>query len=68
MEKLLNIFKKNSVTTSQENSQLTSRRDFFKKTGIFSAIAAASLAPIALRADDDAIMHHPKWGQSWALT
>ena len=65
MEKLLNIFKKNSVTTSYENPQLTSRRDFFKKTGIISAVAAASLAPVALRADDDAIMHHPKWGQSW---
>jgi len=65
VEKLLNIFKKNSVTTSHENSQRTSRRDFFKKTGIISAVAAASLAPVALRADDDAIMHHPKWGQSW---
>ena len=65
MEKLLNIFTKNSVTTTCENTPTINRRDFFKKTGVFSVVAAASLAPVALKADDDAIMHHPKWGQSW---
>ena len=65
MEKLINIFSKNSVTSSLEKSTSISRRDFFKKTGVLSAIAASTLAPVTLKADDDAIMHHPKWGQSW---
>ncbi len=64
MEKLTNIFKKKYATTKSETSAL-SRRDFFKKTGALSVAATAVLAPIGLKADDDAIMHHPKWGQSW---
>ena len=44
-----------------------SRRDFFRKTSVLSAVAATgALAPVVLSAEDDpAIMHHPKWGQSW---
>ena len=46
-----------------EESTSVSRRDFFKKTASVSTIAAASiLAPSALLADDENIMHHPKWG------
>jgi len=60
--------KKNSdITNLEVSSKGLSRRDFFKKTGAVSAVAAASVvAPIVVKADDDhAIMHHPKWGQSW---
>ena len=60
--------KKSSEVTSLEiNSKGLSRRDFFKKTGAVSAVAAASvIVPTVVKAEDDhAIMHHPKWGQSW---
>ncbi|MDQ7044949.1 MAG: sulfite dehydrogenase [Sulfurimonas sp.] len=40
-----------------------SRRDFFKRTATVSAAAAATiLAPATVFADDENIMHHPKWG------
>ncbi len=39
-----------------------SRRDFFKKTASVSAIAAGMLAPSAMLADDENIIHHTKWG------
>ncbi len=43
-----------------------SRRDFFRKTTTFSALAAAGiLSPVVSKADDAAIMEHPKWGQKW---
>lgn len=52
-------------TTSVEQS---SRREFFKRTAVYSvsAIAAASiLAPAKLlAADDENIVHHTKWGTS----
>lgn len=53
--------------TNNEKPKIISRRDFFKKTGAASAVAAASIiAPSTLKAEDDhAIIHHPKWGQSW---
>lgn len=46
-----------------EELDSVSRRDFFKKTASVSAVAAASvLAPSALLADDENIIHHTKWG------
>ena len=58
------------MTKMNQNSEEVivskSRRDFFKKTSILSAAAATGvLTPIVVSADDNAIMHHPKWGQSW---
>lgn len=55
------------VTSLEATSKGLSRRDFFKKTGAISTVAAASvIAPTTIKAEDDpAIMHHPKWGQSW---
>lgn len=63
---------KNNVVNTDSKTTM-SRRDFFKKTGAVSAVAAASvIAPSVANAsgggtsaDDPAIMHHPKWGQSW---
>jgi sulfane dehydrogenase subunit SoxC len=59
--------KSSEVTSLKISSKGLSRRDFFKKTGAVSAVAAASvIAPTVVKAEDDhAIMHHPKWGQSW---
>lgn len=67
MEKIRKILKKSSSDVKNDDKVVLNRRDFFKKTGAFSAIAAASVvAPATLKAQDDpAIMHHPKWGQSW---
>ena len=68
MEKLKEIFRKSSdVEVQKTETNSLSRRDFFKKTGTISAVAATTvLVPSAIRAEDDhAIMHHPKWGQSW---
>ncbi len=46
--------------------QNESRRSFFKKTTTLSALAAAGvLSPVVAKADDPAIMEHPKWGQKW---
>ncbi|MEA3288751.1 MAG: sulfite dehydrogenase [Campylobacterota bacterium] len=65
------MFRKDSDVAAVDETQQISRRDFFKKTGAVSAVAAASvIAPSAVRASaagegDPAIMHHPKWGQSW---
>ena len=49
------------------NKKNLDRRDFFKKTAALSvtAIAGTSLVSSNARADDPAIMHHPKWGQKW---
>ena len=46
------------------NQKDLNRRDFFKKTAALSvtAIAGTSLVSSNARADDPAIMHHPKWG------
>ncbi|MEA2091094.1 MAG: sulfite dehydrogenase [Campylobacterota bacterium] len=63
------IFSKDSSEQACEELELAgSRRDFFKRAGAVSAVAAASIiSPAVARAseDDHAIMHHPKWGQSW---
>ena len=45
---------------------VTSRRDFFKKTAIYSAgalSAASVLTPISAKADDLAIINDAPWGQ-----
>ena len=47
-------------------SAITSRRDFFKKTAIYSAgalSAASVLTPISAKADDLAIINDAPWGQ-----
>lgn len=49
---------------SKEDLELSSRRAFFKKTAALSATALAGSSLMASE-DDHAIMHHPKWGQSW---
>jgi sulfane dehydrogenase subunit SoxC len=48
---------------SKEESTI-SRRDFFRKGFMYSAsvAAASALAPVALSADDEAIVHHADWG------
>ncbi len=49
--------------------EVSSRRDFFRKTAVLSAAALAgtslSASSSASEKDDPAIMHHPKWGQTW---
>ena len=52
-----------SKTLDTEELVSVSRRDFFRKTASVSTIAAAAvLAPSTILADDENIMHHPKWG------
>jgi sulfane dehydrogenase subunit SoxC len=52
----------NKTFESEEKTSI-SRRDFFKKTASVSAVAAATiLSPSTMLADDENIMHHPKWG------
>ncbi|RBQ32253.1 sulfite dehydrogenase [Aliarcobacter vitoriensis] len=57
------------VLDNSKNSEVvevTSRRDFFKKTAMYSAGAlsvASVLSPVALRADDPAIINEAPWGQ-----
>lgn len=56
MKKISEIFKKDLTTTAE---MPTSRREFFKKTAVYSvgAVAAANvLSPVSLRADDHAII------------
>jgi len=50
---------------SNKTFESKSRRDFFKKTSVLSVAAAGTLVPVVLSAADQAIMHHPKWGQLW---
>ncbi len=62
MKKISEIFKKD-LTVSAEMP--TSRREFFKKTAVYSvgAVAAAQvLSPVSLRADDPAIVGEAPWG------
>ncbi|RLA64905.1 MAG: sulfite dehydrogenase [Epsilonproteobacteria bacterium] len=50
-------------TLEVEESNSVSRREFFKKTASVSAVAATSiLAPSAVLADDENIIHHVEWG------
>jgi len=57
--------KQDSITKSvDEETQLSSRRDFFKKTAAISVTALAGSNLLASQ-DDPAIMHHVPWGQKW---
>jgi sulfane dehydrogenase subunit SoxC len=49
---------------SKKDLEIQSRRGFLKKTAALSVSAVASTSLLASE-DDHAIMHHPKWGQSW---
>jgi len=49
---------------SQTDLELSARRDFFKKTAALGVTALAGTSVLASE-NDNAIMHHPKWGQSW---
>ena len=49
---------------SEKDLEVSSRRDFFKKTAVMSAAALTGTSLLASE-DDHAIMHHPKWGQTW---
>ena len=65
MNKLKNIFKVTSQKTSEDLSEVSTRRDFFKKAGAISAVTAATIiSPVKILADDEFIMHHAKWGTS----
>jgi sulfane dehydrogenase subunit SoxC len=62
MKKISEIFKKDLTT---EAEMPNSRREFFKKTAVYSvgAVAAAQvLSPVSLRADDKAIIEEAPWG------
>ncbi len=62
MKKISEIFKKDLEVSAETTN---SRRDFFKKTAVYSvgAVAAANvLSPVNLRADDHAIIHEAPWG------
>jgi sulfane dehydrogenase subunit SoxC len=62
MKKISEIFKKDLTVQAE---MPTTRREFFKKTAIYSvgAVAAAQvLSPISLRADDHAIIGEAPWG------
>jgi sulfane dehydrogenase subunit SoxC len=62
MKKISEIFKKDLTTQAEMPN---SRREFFKKTAVYSvgAVAAAQvLSPVSLRADDPAIVGEAPWG------
>ncbi len=62
MKKISEIFKKDLTTQAEMPN---SRRDFFKKTAVYSvgAVAAANvLSPMSLKADDHAIIGEAPWG------
>jgi len=62
MKKISEIFKKDLTTPAEMPN---SRRDFFKKTAVYSvgAVAAANvLSPVSLKADDHAIIGEAPWG------
>ena len=52
-----------SESTDKEN-EISSRRDFFKRTAALGVTALAGTSLVASE-DDHAIMHHPSWGQKW---
>ena len=59
------ISKNSDKSLKSDSVEQSSRRDFFKKTAIYSAsalTAATVLAPIKLKADDENITHHVDWG------
>jgi sulfane dehydrogenase subunit SoxC len=49
---------------SKKDLEISARRDFFKKTAALGVTAIAGTS-LAASQDDHAIMHHPKWGQTW---
>lgn len=49
---------------SQQDLEVSARRDFFKKTAALGVTALAGTS-LAASQDDHAIMHHPEWGQKW---
>ncbi|MBI3873820.1 MAG: sulfite dehydrogenase, partial [Arcobacter sp.] len=62
MKKISEIFKKDLEASAEIPN---SRREFFKKTAVYSvgAVAAANvLSPVSLRADDKAIIDEAPWG------
>ncbi|MDX9742421.1 MAG: sulfite dehydrogenase [Arcobacteraceae bacterium] len=62
MKKISEIFKKDLTAPAE---MPTSRREFFKKTAVYSvgAVAAANvLSPMSLKADDHAIIGEAPWG------
>ena len=59
------VSKDSKKDISTQNSKNLSRRDFFRKTAVYSAgaIAAANvLSPVKLKADDAAIVEEAQWG------
>ena len=63
MTKVSEVSNKDVSTTSESK---LSRRDFFRKTAVYSAgaIAAANVvSPVKLKADDPAIINEAPWGQ-----
>jgi len=63
MDKISKI--SDSIESVSTDTDTTSRRDFFKKTAVYSAslVAASSvLSPIKAMADDTAITHEAEWG------
>lgn len=49
---------------SESDLEIFDRRDFFKKTAALGVTALAGTS-LAASQDDEAIMHHPSWGQKW---
>jgi sulfane dehydrogenase subunit SoxC len=49
---------------SKSDLEIFDRRDFFKKTAVLGVTALAGTS-LAASQDDEAIMHHPSWGQKW---
>ncbi|AXH12381.1 sulfite dehydrogenase [Halarcobacter bivalviorum] len=57
--------KNSEMSLTKGSEQKLSRRDFFRKTAVYSAgaIAAANvLSPVKLKADDPAIVNEAEWG------
>jgi len=52
-----NIKKSSQDVSSVDNS----RRNFFRKTAMLSAVAAASITPVVAKADDSAIIEEQPW-------
>ena len=56
---------KDLISESTDNTnEISSRRDFFKRTAALGVTALAGTSLVASQ-DDAAIMHHVPWGQKW---
>jgi len=65
MTKSSKISKNDSQSDVDQQSAPVSRRDFFRKTAMYSvsAVAAANiLSPVSVKADDEAIIGEAEWG------